>query len=45
MTLLIREDTFTEDATRFYIAESVLALNSIHDAGFIHRFGPALFLS
>lgn len=37
MTLLIREDTFTEDATRFYIAESVLALNSIHDSGFIHR--------
>jgi serine/threonine protein kinase len=37
MTLLIKEDTFTEDATRFYMAEAVLALDSIHQAGFIHR--------
>ena len=37
MTLLIREDTFTEEATRFYIAEAVLALSSIHEANFIHR--------
>ena len=38
MTLLIKEDTFTEDATRFYMAEAVLAIDSIHQAGFIHRY-------
>ena len=38
MTLLIKEDTFSEDATRFYMAESVLAIDSIHQAGFIHRY-------
>eukprot|EP00128_Syssomonas_multiformis_P009277 Colp12_sorted_trinity150504_noHs@7767 len=37
MTMLIRYDTFSEDTTRFYIAETVLALNSIHRLGFIHR--------
>ena len=39
MTLLIKEDTFSEDATRFYMAEAVLAIDSIHQAGFIHRCG------
>eukprot|EP00124_Ichthyophonus_hoferi_P001113 Ihof_evm14s51 gene=Ihof_evmTU14s51 len=37
MTLLIRYDTFTEDATRHYIAELTLALHSIHQLNFIHR--------
>ena len=37
MTMLIRYDTFTEDTTRFYIAESVLAIDSIHQLNFIHR--------
>lgn len=39
MTMLMKKDTFTEDETRFYIAESVLAINSIHQVGFIHRLG------
>ncbi|PKI83104.1 Serine/threonine-protein kinase [Malassezia vespertilionis] len=37
MTMLIKYDTFSEDVTRFYIAECVLALESIHILGFIHR--------
>lgn len=37
MTMLMKKDTFTEDETRFYIAESVLAIDSIHQVGFIHR--------
>eukprot|EP01137_Pigoraptor_chileana_P013124 Opistho-2@66285 len=37
MTMLIRYDTFSEDTTRFYMAESFLALHSIHRLGFIHR--------
>lgn len=37
MTMLIKYDTFSEDVTRFYIAECVLALEGIHKLGFIHR--------
>lgn len=37
MTLLMKMDILTEDVTRFYIAEAVLAINSIHSMGFIHR--------
>eukprot|EP00127_Corallochytrium_limacisporum_P002959 Clim_evm6s144 gene=Clim_evmTU6s144 len=37
MTMLIRYDTFSEDTTRVYVAESIMALNSIHKLGFIHR--------
>ena len=37
MTMLMRKDTFTEEQTRFYLTESVLAVDSIHQLGFIHR--------
>ncbi|KAG9451801.1 hypothetical protein H6P81_004705 [Aristolochia fimbriata] len=37
MTLLIREDTLTENVARFYIAQSVLAIESIHKHNYIHR--------
>jgi len=37
MTQLIKFDTFTEDQTRFYIAETVLAIDSIHKLYYIHR--------
>ena len=37
MTMLMRYDTFSEDTARFYMAESILAINSIHELGFIHR--------
>ncbi|XP_043704976.1 serine/threonine-protein kinase 38-like isoform X2 [Telopea speciosissima] len=37
MTLLIREDTLTESVARFYIAQSVLAIESIHKHHYIHR--------
>eukprot|EP00039_Didymoeca_costata_P001402 m.52255 g.52255 ORF g.52255 m.52255 type:complete len:513 (-) comp10779_c0_seq1:129-1667(-) len=37
MTALMKYDIFSEDMTRFYIAESVLAIDSIHKLGFIHR--------
>ena len=38
MTMLIKYDTFSEDVTRFYIAECVLAIEAVHKLGFIHRF-------
>ncbi|XP_025613397.1 uncharacterized protein [Arachis hypogaea] len=37
MTLLMREDTLSEDVARFYIAQSVLAIESIHKHNYIHR--------
>lgn len=37
MTLLMKKDTLTEEQTQFYVAETVLAIESIHRLGFIHR--------
>lgn len=37
MTMLIKYDVFSEDVTRFYMAECVLALEAVHKLGFIHR--------
>jgi serine/threonine protein kinase len=36
MTMLIKYDTFSEDVTRFYIAECILAIEAVHQL-FIHR--------
>ena len=38
MTLLMREGTLTEPVARFYVAQSVLAIESIHKHNYIHRF-------
>ncbi|KAF9453058.1 kinase-like protein [Macrolepiota fuliginosa MF-IS2] len=37
MNMLIKYDTFSEDVTRFYIAECALAIDAVHKLGFIHR--------
>lgn len=37
MTLLMKKDTLTEEETQFYVAETVLAIDFIHQLGFIHR--------
>lgn len=37
MTLLMKKDTLSEECTQFYIAETALAVESIHRLGFIHR--------
>lgn len=37
MTLLMKRDTLAEECTQFYIAETALAIDSIHKLGFIHR--------
>nr|KAJ3417712.1 Serine/threonine-protein kinase [Polyrhizophydium stewartii] len=37
MTMLIKYDTFSEDVTRFYMAECVCAIEAIHNLGFVHR--------
>lgn len=38
MTLLMRKDTLTEDEARFYVGQTVLAIESIHKHNYIHRF-------
>uniref|UniRef100_A0A0R0G2B1 non-specific serine/threonine protein kinase n=1 Tax=Glycine max TaxID=3847 RepID=A0A0R0G2B1_SOYBN len=37
MTLLMREETLTETVARFYVAQSVIAIESIHKHNYIHR--------
>lgn len=37
MTLLMRKDVLSEDEARFYMAQSVSAIHTIHEAGYIHR--------
>ena len=37
MTLLMKEDTLSEEVAQFYIAETVIAVDYIHSLGFIHR--------
>lgn len=44
MTLLMRKDTLTEDEARFYVGQTVLAIESIHKHNYIHRFTSHLFV-
>jgi len=37
MTLLMKKDTLTEDEARFYAAELILAIESVHKLSCIHR--------
>lgn len=37
MSLLIKEDTFSETVTRFFMAEAAHAISSVHALGYIHR--------
>ena len=37
MTLLMKKDTLSEESAQFYMAETALAIESIHKLGFIHR--------
>lgn len=41
-TLLMRKDILSVEETRFYIAETILALESIHKHNYIHRSLAAL---
>lgn len=37
MTILIKYDILTEEQTRFYIAETAKAINSVHELNYVHR--------
>lgn len=38
MTILMKYDILTDEQTRFYIAETALAIESVHQLNYIHRF-------
>ena len=44
MTMLMKYDVFSEDVTRFYMAECTLAIEAVHNLGFIHRCVVRSFL-
>jgi serine/threonine kinase 38 len=37
MSLLMKRDVLTEEETRFYAAQTILAIESLHTRGYIHR--------
>jgi serine/threonine kinase 38 len=37
MSLLMKEDTFSESVTRFFMAEAAFAISAVHALGYIHR--------
>lgn len=37
MTLLMKKDILPESEAKFYIAESILAVDSVHKMSYIHR--------
>ncbi|KAJ0964452.1 hypothetical protein J5N97_025590 [Dioscorea zingiberensis] len=45
MNLLIKEETLTESVAKFYIAQSVLAIESIHKHNYIHRWSLGAIMS
>jgi hypothetical protein len=44
MTMLMKYDVFSEDVTRFYMAECILAIEAVHELGYIHRYVPSIFV-
>ena len=37
MTLLMRKDILSEEESRFYIAQTIAAIESVHSMNYIHR--------
>lgn len=37
MSLLMKEDTFSEEVTKFFMAEAAHAISCVHALGYIHR--------
>lgn len=44
MTMLMKYDIFSEDVSRFYMAECILAIEAVHKLGYIHRYEPSITL-
>ena len=46
LTLLSKyDDHLPEQTVRFYVAEMVLAIDSVHRLNFVHRCAPLSFLT
>ena len=45
MTMLMKYDIFSEDVSRFYMAECILAIEAVHKLGYIHRCAISYLLS
>lgn len=37
MTLLMDKEVFSEEMSRFYIAQTIMAVDSVHNLNYIHR--------
>lgn len=37
MTLLMKKDILTEEEAKFFVAECILAIDSVHKLNYIHR--------
>jgi len=37
MTLLMEKEIFSEELSKFYIAETIMAIESVHNLNYIHR--------
>lgn len=44
MTLLMRKDTLTEEEAKFYVGQTVLAIESIHKHNYIHRHDKSILI-
>ena len=44
MTMLMKYDVFSEDVSRFYMAECILAIEAVHKLGYIHRYESFILL-
>ena len=38
MTILMRYDILTDAQTKFYVAETALAIHSVHVLNYVHRY-------
>jgi serine/threonine protein kinase len=45
MTMLMKYDIFSEDVSRFYMAECILAIEAVHKLGYIHRHALSLLFN
>ena len=44
MSVLFRVDSLSEEEVRFYMAEAVLAIESVHALGYAHRFAASFLI-
>lgn len=43
MNILMKYDVLNEDQVRFFIAETALAIQSVHELNYVHRYCNCIF--